>query len=260
MVKYNCVRGGIVVPLCGDVSPRKAKCLQLTMLKYKGFEQIKTLGGNALKINTLLFDLDGTLIDTNPLIIESFLFTIEKHTGQIYTKEAVLPFIGPPLIESMEKIDPNQAEEMMATYIEHNMSNHEGFVHPYPTVVETIKKLHEKGYKLAIVTTKITENARLGLEITGLTPYFDVVIGLTEVENAKPHPEPIFKALEALDETVENALMIGDNYHDIEAGQNAGTKTAGVAWAIKGREMLEALKPDYMLEELADLLNILEVD
>lgn len=232
--------------------------MKLTCLDIK--KKIEILGGKSLEINTLLFDLDGTLINTNPLIIESFQHTIKKHTGKDYTEEQVLPFIGPPLIESMQTIDPSQAEEMMATYIEHNMSNHEGYVYPYPTVVETIKTLHEKGYKLAIVTTKITENARLGLKITGLAPYFDVVIGLTEVENAKPHPEPIFKALEALGETTTNALMIGDNYHDIESGQNAGTKTAGVAWSIKGRETLEALKPDYMLEELADLLNILEVD
>lgn len=218
------------------------------------------LGGKTLTIRTLLFDLDGTLIDTNPLIIESFIYTIKKHTGKVYTKEQVLPFIGPPLIESMQKIDPNQTEELMHTYIDHNIKNHEGFVEPYPTVVETIKTLFEKGYKLAIVTTKITENARLGLEITGLAPYFDVVIGLNEVENAKPNPEPIFKALDALGEPPEHALMIGDNYHDIEAGQNAGTKTAGVAWSIKGRETLEALSPDYMLEELADLLKILGVE
>ncbi|MBU5593978.1 pyrophosphatase PpaX [Amphibacillus sp. MSJ-3] len=213
-----------------------------------------------MKIKTLLFDLDGTLIDTNPLIIESFIYTIKKHTGQIYSEEEVLPFIGPPLIDSMTKIDAEQAEAMMATYIDHNLAIHEAYVKPYPTVVETIKTLHERGYKLAIVTTKMTDTARLGLKIAGLEQYFDVVIGLNEVEHAKPHPEPIFKALEELNKTPVDALMVGDNYHDIEAGQNAGTKTAGVAWAIKGRETLAALRPDYMLEELADLLTILEVD
>lgn len=213
-----------------------------------------------MEIKTLLFDLDGTLIDTNPLIIASFIYTIEKHTGKTYSEEAVLPFIGPPLIDSMTKIDPEQAEAMMSTYIEHNLANHETHVKPYPTVVETIKTLHEKGYQLAIVTTKITDTAKLGLKITGLEPYFDVVIGLNEVEHAKPHPEPIFKALEALNKTPVDALMVGDNYHDIEAGQNAGTRTAGVAWSIKGRESLESLRPDYMLEKLADLLTILEVE
>lgn len=211
-------------------------------------------------INTLLFDLDGTLIDTNALIIASFTHTLKKHTGKDYTKEEILPFIGPPLIESLTSVDPSQAEAMMDTYREHNIDEHETYVKAYPTVVDTIKRLHELGYKLAIVTTKMTDTARLGLEITGLAPYFDVVVGLNEVDHAKPHPEPVLKALDALGETPMHALMVGDNSHDIEAGQNAGTKTAGVAWTIKGKDFLASFKPDYMLEELKDLLAILEVE
>ncbi|MGM0524050.1 MAG: pyrophosphatase PpaX [Bacillota bacterium] len=213
-----------------------------------------------MMINTLLFDLDGTLIDTNALIIASFAHTLKKHTGKDYTKEEILPFIGPPLIESLTSVDATQAEAMMDTYREHNIGEHETYVKAYPTVVDTIKRLHELGYKMAIVTTKMTDTAKLGLEITGLAPYFDVVIGLNEVEHAKPHPEPVLKALDALGETPMHALMVGDNSHDIEAGQNAGTKTAGVAWTIKGRDFLESFKPDYMLEELKDLLTILEVE
>lgn len=211
-------------------------------------------------INTLLFDLDGTLIDTNALIIASFTHTLKKHTGRDYTKEEILPFIGPPLIESLSSVDASQAEAMMTTYRTHNIAEHETYVKAYPTVLKTIKRLHELNYKLAIVTTKMTDTAKLGLEITGLAPYFDVVIGLDEVKHAKPHPEPIFKALEQLGETPMTTIMVGDNSHDIEAGQNAGAKTAGVAWAIKGRDYLEAYKPDYMLEELSDLLTILEVE
>lgn len=213
-----------------------------------------------LAIRTILFDLDGTLIDTNPLILASFRHTLLKHTGRAYTDEEIFPFIGPPLIESLKDVDEDQAEAMMHTYRTHNIANHEAYVKPYPTVIETIRKLHAEGFKLAIVTTKITETARLGLDITGLSQYFDVVIGLTEVEHAKPHPEPVLKALDALGETPIDALMIGDNHHDIEAGQNAGTKTAGVSWSIKGKETLAALEPDYMLEALSDLLTILEVE
>lgn len=208
----------------------------------------------------MLFDLDGTLINTNPIIIASFIHTFKKHTNKTYSVDQVLPFIGPPLIDSMNAIDSTQAEAMMKTYIDHNIKHHDEFVKPYPHVVETIKVLHERGYKMAIVTTKITATAKLGLELTGLAPYFDVVIGLNEVDNAKPDPEPIYKALEALDAKPEEALMVGDNYHDIEAGQNAGTKTAGVNWTIKGKETLEALNPNYMLEKLPDLYPILGVE
>jgi pyrophosphatase PpaX len=91
----------------------------------------------------------------------------------------------------------------------------------------------------------------------GLDPFFKVVIALEHVTNVKPDPEPIFKALEPLGSAPEEALMVGDNYHDILAGKNAGTKTAGVAWSIKGRDYIAKYEPDYILEHMTDLLTIL---
>ncbi|MFB1051321.1 pyrophosphatase PpaX [Paraliobacillus sp. JSM ZJ581] len=212
-----------------------------------------------MSICTILFDLDGTLIDTNELIITSFKHTLEKHTGKVYEREDILPFIGPPLLESLQQVDPEQAEAMMATYRVHNIENHKKYVAAYPTVIETIETLKRNGYQLGIVTTKIRDTAELGLKITGLYDAFDCVIGLDDVTNAKPHPEPIIKALTKLNANPEHALMVGDNYHDIEAGQNAGVKTAGVAWSIKGETTLAEYQPDYMLKEMKDLLTILEV-
>lgn len=210
-------------------------------------------------IQTVLFDLDGTLIDTNALIIASFTHTIETHSDKTYTEEEILSFIGPPLAESLAKVSPDHVDELIQTYRNHNLKHHDDYVKAYPTVLDTIKTLKEKGYRLGVVTTKMTDTALLGLEITGLKPYFEVVIGLNDVEHAKPHPEPIIKALTQLNETPQNTLMVGDNYHDIEAGQNAGTKTAGVSWSIKGKETLARYQPDYMLEQMSDLLRIVEV-
>ncbi|GAA5417188.1 pyrophosphatase PpaX [Paraliobacillus ryukyuensis] len=212
-----------------------------------------------MSIRTILFDLDGTLINTNELIIASFTHTLEKHTGRTYTREEILPFIGPPLDESMRHVDESQAEAMVQTYREHNIANHKKYVVAYPTVVETVKTLKEKGYQLGIVTTKIRETAELGVKITGMEGMFDVIIGLDDVTNAKPHPEPIIKALTELNANPMHALMVGDNYHDIESGHNAGVKTAGVAWSIKGEATLAKYEPDYMLKEMKDLLPILEV-
>lgn len=212
-----------------------------------------------MSIRTILFDLDGTLINTNELIIASFMHTLKKHTGRTYQREEILPFIGPPLYDSFHQIDPNKVEAMVATYREHNIANHEHYVVAYPTVVETMHKLKEKGYQLAIVTTKMKDTAMLGLEITGMKDVFETIVGLDDVTNAKPHPEPIIQALTKLDALPQHAMMVGDNYHDIEAGQNAGVRTAGVAWSIKGAAALSAYQPDYMLEEMKDLLTILEV-
>jgi pyrophosphatase PpaX len=209
------------------------------------------------KINTVLFDLDGTLIDTNELIISSFLHTLEHYYPKQYKREDVLPFLGPTLRETFEPMDGTKVDEMIATYRKYNLAHHDTFVTEFPTVLDTVKILKEKGYKVGIVTTKISDVVMKGLKLTKLDSYFDVIVALDHVEKAKPDPEPIFKALEQLGSKPEEAIMVGDNYHDILAGKNAGTKTAGVAWTIKGRDHLEQFEPDYILEEMADLLKIL---
>ncbi|MDQ0225311.1 pyrophosphatase PpaX [Bacillus sp. 7586-K] len=213
-----------------------------------------------MKINTLLFDLDGTLINTNELIIESFLHTLNKYYPDKYKREDVFPFIGPTLYETFESINPEKMEEMVEVYRKFNHEQHDKLVTEFETVFETIQTLKEKGFKLGIVTTKIRTTVNMGLKLTKLDQFFDVVVTLDDVEHAKPNPEPIFKALEQLDAKPEEAIMVGDNHHDIGAGKNAGTKTAGVAWSIKGRDYIESFQPDYVLDKMSDLLAIVGVE
>jgi pyrophosphatase PpaX len=211
------------------------------------------------KIDTLLFDLDGTLIDTNELIVSSYLHTLDQYLPGKFKRQDVLPFMGPTLREVFEGIDSQRADEMIRTYREYNISNHDRLVTEFEGVYETIRSLSENGYKLAVVTTKLADTAKMGLKLTGLDKYFPILIALDDVEKAKPDPEPIFKALDKLGSKPETAIMVGDNHHDVLAGKNAGTKTAGVAWTLKGREHLAAYDPDYMLDQMPDLLSILEV-
>ncbi|MDA7025558.1 pyrophosphatase PpaX [Bacillus sp. CLL-7-23] len=213
-----------------------------------------------MKINTVLFDLDGTLINTNELIIASFLHTLDHyHPGQ-YKREDVLNFIGPSLYETFSSINQEKVNEMIMMYREYNHKMHDQLVTEYDTVYETLEHLSYKGYKLGIVTTKLRDTVNMGLKWTGLDRFFETVVTLDDVKRAKPDPEPVLLALSKLDSLPEEAIMIGDNYHDILAGQNAGTKTAGVAWSIKGEKNLEKYHPDYMLVEMRDLLHVLEVE
>ncbi|KMY51794.1 pyrophosphatase PpaX [Peribacillus loiseleuriae] len=210
------------------------------------------------KITTLLFDLDGTLINTNELIVASFLDTLNYYYPDRYKREDVIPFNGPPLFETFHSIDPERAEEMVTHYRKHNLEHHDLLVTEFDGIYETLKMLKESGYKLAIVSTKISAVVMKGLQLTKLDEFFEVIIALDHVEKAKPDPEPVQKALALLGSSPEESIMIGDNYHDILSGQNAGTKTAGVAWSAKGREHLEQYNPDYILEKMSDLITILE--
>ncbi|MED4402813.1 pyrophosphatase PpaX [Metabacillus fastidiosus] len=209
-----------------------------------------------MKINTILFDLDGTLVDTNELIIQSFLHTLNNYYPDKYKREDVLPFMGPTLHETFGGMDVERVEEMITMYRKFNHENHDVLVKEFDTVFETVKTLHEKGYKLGIVTTKIRSTVTMGLALTKLDQFFDVVVTIDDVKNAKPDPEPLLLALEQLGSSPDEAIMVGDNSHDIEGGKNAGTKTAAVAWSAKGRDFIESFHPDYMLEKMSDLLKV----
>ncbi|MBM7713868.1 pyrophosphatase PpaX [Bacillus thermophilus] len=211
------------------------------------------------QITTILFDLDGTLLDTNELIVTSYLHTFEQFFPGRFKREDVMPFLGPPLYDAFESVDPDKAEEMVKIYRDFNMEKHDLLVREFEGVFETIRTLHENDMKMAIVSTKIRKTVVKGLKLTGLDQFFDVIITLDDVEKAKPDPEPLLKALGALESEPHEAIMIGDNYHDILGGKNAGTFTCGVAWSLKGKDYLEQFHPDFMLKKMPDLLDIVKV-
>ena len=210
------------------------------------------------KITTLLFDLDGTLINTNELIIASFLHTLNHYYPNQYTREDVFEFIGPSLLETFGGLDHERAEEMIEHYREHNHFHHDLLVQEYEGVYETILALKERNYKVGIVTTKMRKAVERGLIKGRLDQFFDVVVTFDDVKKTKPDPEPIELALKLIGSSADETIMVGDNSHDILAGKNAGTKTAGVAWTLKGRDYLEQYGPDYMLDNMRDLLAIVE--
>lgn len=211
-----------------------------------------------MSIRTILFDLDGTLIDTNELIIASFNHTF-NHYNLSYTREEINEFNGPPLKDTFINIDPERAGEMIAVYRKHNLAEHDKYVKAFPGVIETLEVLRSQHIKLGVVTTKMSKSVTMGLTLTGLDQYFETVITYDDVTNPKPHPEPVIKAMKELDADPLSTLMVGDNYHDIESGKNAGVSTAGVAWAFKGKERLLEYNPTYMLEDMRDLLEIVGI-
>lgn len=210
------------------------------------------------KITTLLFDFDGTLLDTNELIFRTFEHVLDKHFPGKYGRKEILPFLGPTLEETFGLIDPDRTEQLVGEYREWNVAHHDELAVEFDGVSKTLRVLKEEGYKMAIVSTKKNHMVWKGLELLDADGVFDTVIGLDDVLKTKPDPEPILLALKRLDVDRDEALMVGDNYHDIVGGQNAGVRTAGVAWSAKGEDFLQKYKPDYMLQHISDLLTILK--
>jgi pyrophosphatase PpaX len=210
--------------------------------------------------SAFLFDLDGTLIDSIDLIIESFHYTRRVHFGDRLPDDHYRAAIGTPLravFGAMARSDA-EAEAMVQSYVDYNMKIHDDRVRAYPGVVDAIRTLAVRGTRLAVVTSKLRSNAERGLVVCDFNDSFEVVIGADDVERGKPDPQPVFAALDRLGVAAERALFIGDSPHDIEAGRRAGVATAAVTWGPFARNVLEASVPTYLLHDPAELVALAE--
>lgn len=145
---------------------------------------------------------------------------------------------------------------MLDTYRDYNLEHHDEMAKPYPGVIEIVKTLHHNRAQLALVTSKLSRGANRGLQLLGLEEEFSVRICADDVVQGKPHPEPVLKALSALDASPAEAVFIGDSTHDIEAGRRAGVATAAVSWGPFARETLEAAGPRHWIESPEELLTL----
>ena len=206
----------------------------------------------------VIFDLDGTLIDTNTLIHSSFEFVFKKYMPEhTLSKEELLSFLGPSLKDTFRRyFKEDMMDELVDYYNLHNLSHHEDYVTVYPTVYETLNDLKEEGYKLAVLTTKREKAAMLGLRLFDLEKYFDVIICGDHLQKQKPDPEGIYKVLSLTD--CSKAVMVGDSTSDILAGKNANVLTIGVDWSPKGSQMLEELHPDLMVSKMDEIIAFIK--
>lgn len=208
-------------------------------------------------INNVLFDLDGTIVDTNELIIESFLYVLNDKLGMQVTREQLIPQMGGPLIEQF-KYFTGQAnvDQHVADYRTYNLKRHDEMVKVFPYVNEVFQAFAERDIKMGVVTTKMRDSTTRVLRMFGLLPYLQTIITLEDVEHAKPHPEPVLSALTAINADPRETVMVGDSSFDIISAQQAGAYSAGVAWSLKGAEFLATYKPDWILKDMRDLYDI----
>jgi len=209
-------------------------------------------------IDTVLFDLDGTIINTNELIITTFQHVIEKNGLKPHTREEIIPHMGMTLEHQLRIFSGREdVADLVADYRKYNRARHDELIRDFPHVKEVISRLHERGITMGIVTTKIKETTLLALNMFGLKPYMKAVVTVDDVKHPKPHPEPILTALRELNADPARTLMVGDSAADLQSAKAAGVQAAGVAWSLKGEALLRKYDPDYILQDMTDLYGIL---
>jgi pyrophosphatase PpaX len=211
------------------------------------------------RLQTALFDLDGTLIDSIRLILDSYHHTLTQHKLPARSDEDWLKGVGTPLAVQFSewRESPEILEAMIVTYREYNLKHHDNMVTVYPGVLDAVREIKAAGIQTGLVTSKNRQGALRGLKLVGLEALMDVLVCADEVTNPKPHPEPVESAVALLGADPANTVYVGDSIHDMQSGRAAGVRTAAALWGPFGRNHLESASPDYWLERPADLVALL---
>lgn len=213
------------------------------------------------KINTVLFDFDGTIMDTNNVIIQSWQHTFRTVEGKERSVEEIFETFGEPLYITMEKVLPQiPAEEGIQIYRGFHYENFVDLIEVFPGIMELLKELKAKGYKTGIVTSRLWHTTEIGLKKYNMEQYFDAIVTCDDTDKFKPDPEPVNLALKRLGSKPAETIMIGDSMFDILCARNAGVKTALVSWAlaVSDEDKTGENAPDYIIDKAGDLLDILE--
>ena len=216
-------------------------------------------------IKTVLFDFDGTLVNTNEIIKLTLNEISLKHRGKELAEEDFDEILGKPLRDQMAHIHGCFGDELEAAYPEflklyRSLYNkrRDSLTKEFDGVGKMLETLYKEGFQLGIVSSKGIGGIRHGLEKFGLSKYFSTILSKYDVENSKPHPEGLLKAMELLDSKPENTIFVGDSRHDLLAARNAGIVFVLVSWTIAGYERLRSMNPDYIINHPMDILDVIK--
>lgn len=204
---------------------------------------------------TLIFDFDGTLLDTHSTIVETFkqVFS-EVELKHEMTQEHYDSLVGPLLSESFERYVVNpDVDQLIERYRELMVENHKRLAHEMPHATEVLKQFKLEGYKMGVLSNKKTEMVLMGMDQANMNGLVDVVVGPDLVENPKPNPEGIKKIVEQLNGTHDNVIMIGDSVDDIKTGQNGNAYTIGYVTSDFRHTQLSAQTPNALIHSLLEI-------
>lgn len=213
------------------------------------------------KITTVLFDFDGTLMNTNDLIMDSWRHIYRVLEDKDIDEAEIIRTFGEPLIRTMEKAFPHiPVEECVDIYRSYHRDSFGDRISLFPGIKEMLGELKDLGYKMAVVTSRAAFTTQQAMERYEIGEYFDVVVTCDDTDKHKPDPEPVLIALAQLKSSPEESIMIGDSMYDILCAKNAGVQSVLVAWAVAvtEEEKTGPDRPDYFVQRAEDIVSLLE--
>lgn len=207
-------------------------------------------------VEVVLFDLDGTLIDTMELILASMRHATETVLGEALADDVLMRNVGVPLRVQMREFNVEQCEELLTCYRQHNAIIHDELVAEYPGTADGLAALVAQGYRLAVVTSKSKPVALRGLEHYGLDRFFETVVAYEDTEIHKPEPEPLLEAARRMGVPIELCAYVGDSPHDMNAAIAAGAVPVAALWGPFAERVVEP-GPAAALATIGELAGVL---
>ncbi len=211
-----------------------------------------------MRYPTVLFDLDGTLVDSGAIILASFKHAARTVLARDVEEEQIAALVGGSnLHDQMRVLSPAHVDELVRVYREHNRPLHDE-LQAFEGVEELMETLSGEGRKLGIVTAKGRQTVDLAFAVLSLERYFDAVVTADMTDRHKPDPAPVLKALELLESEPPDAAFVRDSPYDIAAGKAAGVFTVAVSWGkIHPEERLLEAGADILVHSPKELLDVL---
>jgi pyrophosphatase PpaX len=204
------------------------------------------------RISCIIFDLDGTLTQTNELIFATFNHVTEKYIGRKFTPEEITGMFGPPEQVALEKlVGKEQIRVALDDFYTFYESHHQRMAKMYDGIVDVLEMLKKRGLILAIFTGKGKQSTLISLEMLGIKKYFDLIVTGNDVENHKPSADGIRRVVKQFGLEPEQVIMVGDAVADVRAAQEAGVRIAAVLWDSYGKEKVMAMNVDFMFHTVA---------
>jgi len=211
-----------------------------------------------LKYDAVLYDFDGTLADTVPMIVKTFQAAFQEVVGENKDEAFLLSTIGLPLWDAFSAYDSDTQKALFDAYQRYNALFLVTEVAEFPGIREGLESVRNLSVLQGIVTSKRQETADITIKQFGLDGFFDVCVYRDDTTVHKPNPEPIFRAMEMAQITdASRVLYVGDSVHDLRCANRAGVDSAAVLWTYMPKEELQAEKPTYWLKTLSDISCIL---